>query len=184
MKLFVYRPLIQTANVRCLIDGNKWAVGNGLGQEGDLVLVETIQTAPSFQLMDQSGKELKSVFPSFILAVLGNRDSSTHVSGGIPYGGLQIRKGKMLDWIGGMSGIIGKCSETKESAGLFNVEISAKVKAVGLVKEKNRVINIKDVALKPKSKKLRVPIIFIAATSAEAGKTTLMCKVLQMLSSK
>ncbi len=184
MKLSAYNPLMQAANVRCAADVKNWEIGQGLGQQGDLVLVETLQGASSFQLVDRYGNELNSAFPSFILAVLGNRDSSTHVSGVIPRGGLPIRKGIILDWIGGMSGIIGKCLETKDSAGLLNVEISSRVKAVGLVKKNGRVINILDFALRPTSKKLKIPVLFFAATSAEAGKTTLMGKAIEMLSAK
>lgn len=40
----------------------------------------------------------------FVVAALGNRESSTHVNGGIPDGGLVVEMGTRTNWIAGESG--------------------------------------------------------------------------------
>lgn len=180
-KLSDFPSIIQSVNIRQPLDVNAYEVTEGLGKEGDVVLVQTLTTEPSFSILGISGEVFSSVNQSYILAVLGNRNSSTHANGGIPEGGLTVITNSRIDWLGGASGVIGICEETT-TLSTDRIEGSFKVQLIGLVKHRNSNLNIMEFSIKPLSKTLTLPVVLISGTSAEAGKTTLMKNVLRFLS--
>jgi hypothetical protein len=179
-----YAPYIQTANIRGKLEGYSITIGEGIGKEGDIVLTQMLSNQESQEVIDYEHKVLLLQSPSKILGVLGNRESSTHVNGGITKEGILIKKNSAIDWIGGKSGIIGRTYREGEKNKFLEVENSCNLMAIGLLQKDGENLNINEFAIKVKATKLSTPIIFIAATSAEAGKTVLTCKIIEILAGK
>lgn len=175
-----YSPLIISANIRKKINTDNIYVGNGIGKEGDLILVEVENT--DIEITDQNRKNKIANKGTKIIAVLGNRESSTHVVGGIPKDGLEIQNNQFIDWIGGNSGIVGVTYISASSNNTYGAEFSTKVISKGLLYSNNKKINISDFKVQSNRNNLSIPIIAIAGTSAEAGKTVFTQKVIQYLS--
>jgi hypothetical protein len=181
MNLETYSPFVQSANIRAVLDPKNLTVANGVGYEGDIVMVEMKNIQGKEIVLDQF-KTNQIIYPgNKVLAVLGNRESSTHVNGGIPNDGLKIQQNDELDWIGGKSGIVGILNCETINPEKFEAETSTKLKVVGLVQRKGKNLNIEEFSIKPKVSKLTTPIVFIGATSAEAGKTVLTSKIINSL---
>lgn len=180
-KLSDFPSLIQSANIRRSLELEAYEVSDGIGREGDVVLVKTLATEPSFSILGISGEIFSSGKQSYILGVLGNRNSSTHANGGIPEGGLRVIANSPIDWLGGASGVIGICEETTTLT-TDRIEGAFRVQLIGLVKNGKENLNIMEFAIRPISKKLTLPVILISGTSAEAGKTTFMKNILCFLS--
>jgi hypothetical protein len=176
-----FSSILQSVNIRKPVDVNNYFIGGGIGKEGDVVLVQTLATEKPFSILGISGETFSSEKHNYILAVLGNRHSSTHANGGIPKKGLTIIPNQKIDWLGGASGVVGICEETT-TLSTNTIEGAFKIKLIGLVKNDTGNLNIMEFSIRPVQKKLKLPVILISGTSAEAGKTTLMKNVLSFLS--
>jgi hypothetical protein len=117
-----------------------------------------------------------------VVAPLGQRESSTHSNGIVPPDGLGIRRGgPLVNWIaaGGLIGILegaaGSCANPLAQPSRSFVPVGVLVDEVG-----NR-ITTRTLALTPISSTLSTPVIVIAGTSAEAGKSTYSAKLITAL---
>jgi hypothetical protein len=172
---------------------------------------------PAARVMDAQHEDLFFRQPFYALVPLGNRESSTHVNGGIPLEGV-LRGRDVVHWIAGESGLVGvlmaegavanALAETSVSFQLLGV--LRRVKSAELVTFERVVssgsetdvssppaggdaspmsppslrgtnVNLLHLARTPIATNLSIPIVCIAGTSAEAGKTTLASKVISIL---
>jgi hypothetical protein len=184
LNLTEYMPYIQTANIRGMLECDSISIGEGIGKEGDIVLTQILPYQEIQEVIDHKNHIHLLDNLSKVLGVLGNRESSTHVNGGIGKEGLFIKRNSCIDWIGGRSGIIGNNYKSSTPNSFIEVENPCKLMAIGLLQINGKNLNIEDFAIKPISKKLNTPVIFVGATSAEAGKTVLTCKIIKSLSAK
>lgn len=180
-------PFLTAANVRVPWRelGEPLTVSPGVGQQGDLVLGE-LQASPErpARVYTQTGTTHDLTAPARVLAVLGNRESSTHVNGGVPPQGLPVGTGgAALAWLAGESGLVGAVFADGPGANP-NAEQALPFRALGLVCRGGTPLNVASVRPAPAGTALRVPVIGVAATSAEAGKTTLCEKLIRALSER
>ena len=205
-----YFPLVAIANVRGLDDAMRqgrlpplasWEVvcdESVRGQMGDVILgdVHKKQSQVDDLMIYDSTAKAEHCSPDTlrVLCPLGNRESSTHVNGGIPDEGLILPTpsptADNILWqqprfITPNSGLVGVLFADGAAANPL-AESSTKFTAHGLLRlpgSNPRIFNVRDLAVQPSISlvALNRPIIVIGATSAEAGKTTLTCKLIKHL---
>jgi hypothetical protein len=183
------RPII-CANVRAQPFPEDSFIAPGIGRDGDLVYgwVQARPDAP-LRLLTQSLEIQHIDRAQPVIAVLGPRDSSTHVCAEIPANGVTANKEASLHWVGGESGLVGRLLSDNESNSALRPEHSAGFVCGGLVQDtagQNR--NVDDfarlaMAATPSSCNIP-PGLLVAASSSEAGKTVLCSKLLRELSSR
>ncbi|CUG89851.1 Hypothetical protein, putative [Bodo saltans] len=205
-----------------------------IGREGDLVFgrvcplgslphhhtslegaATATTTTTAARVMDGQHEDMFFSQPFYALVPLGNRESSTHVNGGVPLEGI-LRGRDDVHWIAGESGLVGvlmaegavanALAETSVAFQLLGV--LRRVKSADVVSFERVVssesdsaasstlgygspmsppslkgmnINLLHLARTPVATTLSIPVICIAGTSAEAGKTTLASKVVSIL---
>lgn len=163
---------------------------NGKVQRGDLVLGRLLASPQKpLSVWDWQQTAITLYQPAFVIVPAGDRESSTHVNGGIPQGGLatHVKDQPLCHWLAGESGLIG----ILESEGVASNDLSEKssqFQALAYLafphghSSAHTAINVSHLALQPIAKSLTKPIIAIGATSAEAGKTTLIESLVKHLS--
>jgi len=181
--LQAFEPYLISANVRDRFSPTHLRVSDGVGQVGDLVLGEVLPPrGEGITVLDQSLRPLQVLAPTRVLAVLGDRVSTTHVNGGIPAGGLEVSMGSEAHWLAGESGLVGRLFQEPNPDTHPHAETSVEFRCLGLVVDPSgKPANIASLAVTPASTELQTPILFLAATVAEAGKTTLAAKVIRHL---
>jgi hypothetical protein len=171
LKDFKGRIKVVASNVRAVnISDDLLVSPEGVGYEGDLILVKVVSREGAYDEVENLHGRLQRVyFGDYFIGVLGNRESSTFLVGGVPQKGLKISKGKSLDLLCN-GGIVGNC----RNADSWLEGSALKLEAVGLLKDHAGVINVKrlcnswDEQLLPSR-----PIIVVCGTSSETGKTTI-----------
>jgi hypothetical protein len=179
-------PIIVAANVRRGLDLSRYAAGPGRGQAGDLV-VGCVMPAPGehIVILDQARQSHTIDSAQRVLAVLGPRDSSTHVCAVIPPDGLEITADLDIHWVAGESGIVGCLERAPATDSIHAVESAVAFRCDGLLLDRQgRPVNIRDFAVVPETRKVTTPIVVIAATSSESGKTVLAGEVIRRLADR
>lgn len=185
-------PPLLTANIRqhSAVDLAECHAVEGLGREGDVVKGRIqLESGEEVDVLDNKHKLWRIGSTQTVLALLGNRESSTHVNGGLPPQGLQIQPGKRLFWIAGESGLVGDLFRDTADAATnpHKPERSVPFVCMGVVRTKEgRALNALDFALPAVEAKrvLSTPVICVGASAAESGKTTLVCKMVKFLTTK
>lgn len=179
-----YRPYLVSANVRGVLEERRCAVAPGQGEVGDLVL-GVVQPHPgqTVVVLDQDRIEHEFSTPQRVVTVLGPRDSSTHVCATIPHGGVPISNGVILHWVAGESGMVGCLERQPASTHVHQNELAVEFRCEGLVRNaQGRPVNASDFAVNPAAISVSRPIVLVAATSSEAGKTVLTGELIRRLS--
>eukprot|EP01137_Pigoraptor_chileana_P029268 Opistho-2@14278 len=220
-------PFIISGNVRRLsarqlgVDSPcKLAVRPGVGHWGDVVVVDVLPTGcnDSVSVRDADGTFRVGVPGRAlrVVALLGNRESSTHVNGGVPPGGIHVGPSNTPDsqlnagvqvtasgetasggthgadaaWLAGESGLVGVLWEQPTMANTL-AEHSVACRTVGIVcfpkghVREGTPVRANDVALRVTTGAvLSTPIVVVAGTSAEAGKTTMCEKLIRGLTER
>jgi hypothetical protein len=174
------------ANVRGDLNVHQCFVAPGRGQVGDLVIGCVIpRPGHEITVIDQKMKAHSIEKSQRVVAVLGQRDSSTHVCATIPSGGLNVSDGVLVHWVAGESGIVGCLEREAPKNSIHAAETAVDFRCDGLVVNSRRQpVNIREFAVKPGNSKVSVPIIFVGATSSESGKTVLAGELIRQLSEK
>jgi len=158
------------SNIR--VNGFNWSnveLVNGVGKEGNLVLVEAITETGSVSTLENSyGTYQKIHKGDKFVFVLANRHSGTSESGGIPSSGMHIKKGTELHLMS-RAGIVGRITDIPK----WKIQKPYKFKAYGLLSKKGKLLDLIEMT-GGHHKKLNVsaPIVLVFGTSAEVGKTT------------
>ena len=178
-----FRPFLVAANVRGEIHASAYCVASGVGRIGDLVLGSVVPPAGRSITVLDSDRNAHSVSgPQRVVAVLGPRDSSTHVCARIPDGGLEVREGTEVHWVAGESGIVGCLEREPPTNSIHAVETAARFVCDGLIFDAgNRAVNIRQFTVAPPPRVVETPILLVAATSSESGKTVLSGEIIQRL---
>jgi len=178
------RPFLISANVRGELDTSHYSVAAGLGQVGDLILGRVMpRSGQQIVILDQARTAHTITKSQRVLAVLGPRDSSTHVCAKIPSDGLQVSEDTSVHWVAGESGIVGCLEREPPSNSVHAAESAVDFLCDGLVLDsQRRPVNIREFAVKPGGAGVSTPIVLVAATSSESGKTVLAGKLIRRLS--
>lgn len=177
-----FEPFLIAANVRGRIDSAQLRVGPGRGEVGDLVLGEVIPPAGrTLTVLDQQRRPHAVDAPKRVLAVLGPRDSSTHTCAIIPLEGLDVYDGAEVRWVAGESGIVGQLEREAHSDSIHRPEFAPLFRCTGLVFEGDEPVNIRRFCVQPRTGALSTPVVLVAATSTEAGKTVLTGQLVRRL---
>jgi len=176
--------------VRALPFPDNSRIASGRGGEGDLIYgwVQASTEKP-LRLLDQNLQIRHINHPQAVIAVLGSRDSSTHVCAEIPAAGVDVKPEMPLHWVGGESGLVGCLLSDNESNSALRPEHSAGFVCGGLVQDaRGRNLNVDDFAqlamLRAAPDAKIPPGLIIAASSSEAGKTVLCSKLIRNLSDR
>lgn len=156
-------------------------VGEGMGQEGDIVLLKVLSNEGAYtEVQNQDGWLVRLFKGDYFISVLGNRESSTFLVGGIPEEGIEIKSGLRLSTLSGAA-IIGQCYNVPEY--MENKALSVEV--IGLVQKNGKNINIKDSAPQWINSLPSTPLqIVILGTSSETGKTILSTRLIDLFQKK
>lgn len=147
-------------------------------KSGDIVVVEVLDSSCGYPTVENmNGRNVTVYDKDILIGVLGSRKSGTNIYGAVPES--KINAGDTLEILA-QGGLIGLCIH----ADSFQRKTRAMpVKVLGFVQgEENKVeniinfVDINDIKIQGS-----VPTIVIFGTSAEAGKTTLMCNMLNTL---
>lgn len=139
----------------------------GLGQEGDLVLVQVVSESGAYSEVENVDGMSISLRPGDrFIGVLGNRESGKYLAGGVPPNGVPIASGTVLDLLTN-GGIVGICASAPEYLG-----VPLQVRCLGLITKGGR--RVSTLARLEGGDELgqSVPIVLVAATSTDVGKTT------------
>ncbi|MFK7830489.1 MAG: hypothetical protein AB8B57_11995 [Congregibacter sp.] len=177
------RPFLIAANVRGTIDPMRMVVGDGIGKVGDLILGTVLpEDGQAICVLDQQRHAHEVTGPVKVLAVLGPRDSSTHVCATVPSDGLPVASGTRLHWVAGESGIVGQLERDAPHATVHRPESALPFLCEGLLLGLyNAPINIRAFGIEQIETRLTKPVIFVGATSTEAGKTVLCGEIIRQL---
>lgn len=154
-------------------------VEHGVGGEGDLVLVEALADAGAYRDVENlQGRSMRLYAGQRFIAVLGHRESSQCLVGGLPAEGVDTETTGLHLLTNG--GIVGVCDCWPGYMGR-----PLPLSCLGLLTRDGRPINTTD-RVRDWCPELRrsAPIILVAATSAEAGKTTLSARIIAGLARK
>lgn len=178
--------ILVAANIRGELNVRQCIVAPGRGQVGDLVIGCVIpRPGHKITVIDQQMKTHIIEKSQRVVAVLGQRDSSTHVCATIPSGGLNVSDGLLVHWVAGESGIVGCLEREAPLNSIHDVETAVDFRCDGLVLNSRRqAVNIREFAVKPGNNEVSVPIVFVGATSSESGKTVLAGELIRRLSEK
>ena len=143
--------------------------------EGDVVLVEALgDTGAYAEIENMTGRSESLHRGDLFLAVMGNRESSTYLCGGVPPDGLILTPDSVLHLLsnGGIVGIAAKCPAYLGEP--------LRLRCHGVLTRAGNVVNtIKRPNCAP-TVTLR-PLILVAASSTNAGKTTLASRLVASL---
>lgn len=139
-------------------------------EEGGVIAVEALNHEGKFNVFEHISGRLGKLFQKDIIpGVLGQRKALKEYSGKIPN---TINLGDEL-YLLCESGLIGEIQGLNEAWGQ-----PMKVKVIGSVLKNGKQMNIKDFNLDSKEiLKESAPIIAVAGTSMDCGKTTMICKI-------
>ncbi len=154
----------------------------GRGHAGDLV-VGIVEPPPgaSLRLLDWRRKPHLLETPCPVVAVLGPRDSSTHVCAFLPPEGLAVEVGTQIYWVAGESGIVGCLERAPSATSVHRPEHALPFRCSGLLADAAGILSIGRFTVRPSIGRLGIPIVMVAATSSEAGKTVFAGKLINRL---
>lgn len=152
------------------IDWQNARLVNGMGNEGNIVLVEALGNLGStVHVEDQQGRDQGIYQGDRFLGVLANRHSGTSESGGIPTEGIDIHPDQELHLLstGGIIGINTGIPRMKKQEPF-------RLKPLGLVanQEGTPLDLIEQFGGHQETLNASAPIVMVCGTSAEVGKTT------------
>ncbi len=168
--LSLFTPYVVAANVRGLINEVDCSVAPDTGWPGDLVINDIVPTqGKHITVFDQALSAHHANDPLRFVAPLGTRESSMHVNGGIPEGGLPISDGTPVHWLAGESGLVGELFLEGIAYSFLKLETSVNFRCSGLlVDNTGTTVNIDRFAIKPECPRLTTFMLGVAGTSTEA----------------
>jgi hypothetical protein len=180
----VVTPLTALGPIKCAASDTRFdeprddvAVVHGIGREGDLVLVEALASSGAYRDVENlDGRSMRIHAGQRFIAVLGHRESSQCLVGGVPQEGTDTREAQLHLLTNG--GIVGTC---RCWPGYMGPPLP--LTCLGLLCRDGRTINAADRVQRwcPELTS-SAPIVLVAATAAEAGKTTLSARIISGLS--
>ncbi|WBB78449.1 hypothetical protein O7606_19775 [Micromonospora sp. WMMD882] len=160
-----------------LLDGREQLVSrNPTPRDGDLVVVRCLAGAGAYDhVEDETGMPVKLYQGDLFVATLGTRRSGTNLIGEVPT--TPVAAGDRLDLVA-QGGLAARCTAVPAYYGARALPLEV----VGFPADAaGRVRNIDEAPVVPvrDSRRPRVdtPVLFVAGTSAEVGKTTLVCQL-------
>lgn len=162
-------------NASALLDGHEKLVPvNSAPRDGDLVLVRCIDSTGAYDhVEDEQGTPVKLYQGDLMVATLGTRRSGTNLIGEVP--DEPITAGDQLDLVA-QGGLVATCIAVPAyygSRALRTAVIGFPSNAGG------RIVNIGDAPVVSSRdtgpRQVGKPVLFVCGTSAEVGKTTMVC---------
>lgn len=172
---------IQSVSIRGDLARYGCDIRPGLGREGDVIAVRVTDPAGTTKIIDSAERTWPVTPGTIILGVLATRDSTTHTSGEIPPDGVAIEAGTPLAWLGGQSGLIGPVGWTPPVGNTVGAQACGYVEAIGLAFNSTGPLNIATLSREPAIAAPTAPLLVVAGTAAEVGKTTATCQIIAHL---
>jgi hypothetical protein len=160
-------------NASALLDGREKLVPvNPAPRDGDLVLVRCLDGKGAYDYVeDETGAAVRLYRGDVIVGVLGTRRSGTNLVGEVP--DRPLATGDRLDLVA-QGGLVATCVAVPAYYGLPALPMEV----VGFPGN-DRIVNIADAPVIPildtGATPVAIPILFVCGTSAEVGKTTMVC---------
>jgi hypothetical protein len=157
-------------------DEDNITIEAGIGQEGDIVLVEAMSDTGAYkEIEDLNGHGMHVYKRQRFIAVLGNRESSKYLVGGLPEGGLRIlENGDTNVHLLASGGIMGICKESPHYMGPPSI-----FRCWGLLKRNGLPINTQDsISYVRGELSQSKPILLVAGAATDAGKTTVTANII------
>ena len=178
MKINVAGSVLSAVPLKNLEDGMTIDNQPLRGSEGDLLLAKLSSGNKLRKIMMQNhGGRPVRVYPGdLILGVLGCRQSTTHIAGEVP--AYPLGKESRIHLLS-EGGILGTVTFIPAFMGE-----PVQLDVAGLVKYAGKTMNIRDFGAPEVQRCYLPPILLIAGTSSEIGKTTLATRIIHILSRK
>jgi len=151
------------------------SVGTGPGRAGDLVAARVTSVGSYPEVETPSGRDRRLRPGDVLVGVLGVRESTTSLYGGVPAAGVPLEPGDPLDLLA-VGGVLGHATGWPSAMGEpTRLAVLGRVCRAGQPGE--------PLSLRPRSAHdvPRVPLILVGGTAAEVGKTTLSTKLVRHL---
>ncbi|GAB3478839.1 hypothetical protein GCM10027521_13290 [Amycolatopsis cihanbeyliensis] len=161
-------------NGPALLDGKEeLATVNPVPRDGDLVVVRCLDSTGAYDhVEDSTGAPVKLYRDDVLVVVLGTRRSGTNLIGELPAG--PIATGCKLDLVA-QGGLVAQCVAVPSYYGSHALPMEV----VGFPAVAGRPVNIADVPVVAvgdvSPDRSRKTVLFVCGTSAEVGKTTMVC---------
>jgi hypothetical protein len=162
-----------------LLDGDESLAGRHLSpRDGDLLLVRAVTGSGAYDhVEDTVGRAVKLYSGDVFAGILGTRRSGTNLMGELPRG--PISAGDRLDLVA-QGGLLAHCTAVPAYYG----KAALSVEVLGAVaRPAGVVVNLDDRPLIRLSTEVtdrpagQVPMLCVCGTSAEVGKTTMVCRL-------
>ncbi|MEH1030739.1 MULTISPECIES: P-loop NTPase family protein [Micromonospora] len=160
-----------------LLDGREQLIPrNPAPRDGDLVVVRCLAGTGAYDhVEDSAGMPVKLYPGDLFVATLGTRRSGTNLIGEVPTA--PVAAGDRLDLVA-QGGLVARCTAVPAYYGTralplevvgFPADVAGRVRNI----DEAPVVPIRD-SRRPRTD---TPVLFVAGTSAEVGKTTLVCRL-------
>jgi hypothetical protein len=165
-----------TSNIRSLTfsTGAIEIEPNGVAQVGNVVLCEVVSIGAHEKLEDRSGRFVGITPGDTIMGVMGNRQSTVSMYGGLPDSGISLPRKETVDLLSS-GGLIGECYSSPSYLGS-----PTKLRLLGLASQEENLIKITP-RYRDKQLQISCPLILITGTSANVGKTRFASKLIHYL---
>lgn len=145
--------------------------------EGDVVLVEALGDDGAYnEVENAAGRSERLYRGDRFLAVVGNRQSSKYLCGSVPAAGFDLAAGPVLHLLSN-GGIVGTCDDSPAYLG-----VPLALRCHGVLTSGGRSVNTMRRAARVPPPYRVAPMILVAASATDAGKTTLASRLVAHLS--
>lgn len=177
------RPLTDYGGIKCAASNTRmtppwdgYRVEPCRAYEGDVVLVEALSDRGAYaQVENATGRSEALYRGDRFLAVLGNRESSKYLCGSVPRDGIDVGPDVVLHLLSN-GGIVGVCDKSPDYMGT-----PLPLGCHGVLKKDGCTVNT--IRLSANGLTGRTcPLVLVAASATDAGKTTLAARLVASLS--
>ena len=150
-------------------------VPEGVGEIGSVVVCEVVSVGAHDKAENRFGRFVRLNPGDLIMGVMGNRYSTLSMDGGVPESGINFPSEKALDLLSS-GGVIGECYSSPSYLGS-----PTQLRVLGLAYQEGKPLKVTP-HLRAMHLHITCPLILIAGTCANVGKTKFASKLIHFVS--
>lgn len=146
----------------------------GVARVGSVVVCRVMSVGAHDKLENRSGRYVRIYPGDLIICVMGNRQSTISMDGGIPDSGISLPTEKSMSILS-TGGVIGECYSSPSYLGN-----PTQLQVLGLAYQAGKVLQVTPHSL-DRHLRISCPLILVAGTSANVGKTRFASKLIHFM---